>query len=133
MVAGTIEGSRRTDESDANAADSPTATVSILIPMTIRKAVITAAGRSHRGLPLQTIVNRDGVEQRALGLLVDEAVRAGSEEVAVVVAPGDEETYRRAAGESGARLQFLVQHEPLGYGHAVLQARAFAGRDPILH
>jgi UTP--glucose-1-phosphate uridylyltransferase len=101
--------------------------------MTIRKAVITAAGRSDRGLPLQTIVNRDGVEQRALGLLVNEAARAGAEEVAVVVSPGDEDAYRRAAGDSGVRLQFLVQHEPLGYGHAVLQARAFAGNDPVLH
>jgi UTP--glucose-1-phosphate uridylyltransferase len=101
--------------------------------MTIRKAVITAAGRSDRGLPLQTIVNRDGVEQRALGLLVNEAARAGAEEVAVVVSPGDEDAYRRAAGDSGVRLQFLVQHEPHGYGHAVLQARAFAGNDPVLH
>jgi UTP--glucose-1-phosphate uridylyltransferase len=101
--------------------------------MTIRKAVITAAGRSHRGLPLQTIVNRDGNEQRALGLLVDEAARAGAEEVAIVVTPGDEEAYRRATGDSGVRLQFLVQHEPLGYGHAVLQARTFAGNDPVLH
>jgi UTP--glucose-1-phosphate uridylyltransferase len=101
--------------------------------MTIRKAVITAAARSHRGLPLQTIVNRDGHEQRALGLLVDEAARAGAEEVAIVVSPGDEDAYRRAAGDAGVRLQFFVQQEALGYGHAVLQARAFAGNDPVLH
>jgi len=84
-------------------------------------------------LPLQTIVNRDGVEKKALGILVEEAVRAGAEEVAVVVAPGDEADYRRAAGEWAGRLRFVVQAEPRGYGHAVLLAREFAAGDPFLH
>jgi UTP--glucose-1-phosphate uridylyltransferase len=101
--------------------------------MNIRKAVITAAGRDQRGLPLQTIVNRDGVEKKALGILVEEAVRAGAEEVAVVVAPGDETDYRRAAGEWAGRLRFVVQAEPRGYGHAILLAREFAAGESLLH
>jgi UTP--glucose-1-phosphate uridylyltransferase len=101
--------------------------------MDIRKAVITAAGRDQRGLPLQTIVDRDGAEKKALEIIVEEAVRAGAEEVAVVVAPGDEAAYRGAAGAYGGRLQFVVQQEPRGYGHAVFLARAFTGNRPFLH
>ncbi len=101
--------------------------------MDIRKAVITAAGRDQRGLPLQTVVDRDGAEKKALEILVEEAVAAGAEEVAVVVAPGDDAAYREAAGGYASRLQFVVQKEPRGYGHAVLAARAFTAGQPFLH
>jgi UTP--glucose-1-phosphate uridylyltransferase len=101
--------------------------------MDIRKAVITAAGRDQRALPLQTVVDRDGVEKKALEILLEEAVLAGAEEVAVVVAPGDDAAYRNAAGGYASRLQFVVQHEPRGYGHAVLAARSFTAGQPFLH
>lgn len=101
--------------------------------MDIRKAVVTAAARDQRGLPLQTVVDRDGVEKKALEIIVEEAVRAGAEEVAVVVAPGDEAAYRGAAGAYAGRLQFVAQAEPRGYGHAVLCARPFVGDRPFLH
>jgi UTP--glucose-1-phosphate uridylyltransferase len=101
--------------------------------MNIRKAVITAAGRGQRALPLQTLVDRDGVEKKALEVVLEEAVAAGAEEVCVVVAPGDEAAYRAAAGGHGSRLHFVVQPEPLGYGHAVLMARPFTAGQPFLH
>lgn len=101
--------------------------------MHIRKAVITAAGRGQRTLPLQTVVDRDGVEKKALEILLEEAVAAGADEVCLVVAPGDESTYRAAAGAHAARLNFVVQSEPRGYGHAVLMARPFTGDQPFLH
>jgi UTP--glucose-1-phosphate uridylyltransferase len=101
--------------------------------MNLTKAVITAAGRSQRGLPLQTLVDRDGVEKRALEIILEEAAAAGAEEVCLVVAPGDEPTYRAAAGSRGPRLHFAVQKEPLGYGHALLMAREFVGGQPFLH
>jgi len=101
--------------------------------MNLSKAVITAAGPTQRGLPLQTLVDRDGVEKKALEIIVEEAVGAGADEVCVVVAPGDEAAYRLAAGGHGSRLHFVVQSEPRGYGHAVLLAREFAGRQPFLH
>jgi UTP--glucose-1-phosphate uridylyltransferase len=93
--------------------------------MDVRKAVITAAGRDQRGLPLQTVVDRDGVEKKALEILVEEAVLAGAEEVAVVVAPGDDAAYRGAAGGYASRVQFVVQAEPRGYGDAILTAQPF--------
>jgi UTP--glucose-1-phosphate uridylyltransferase len=101
--------------------------------MKIRKAVITAAGPNQRSLPLQTLVDRDGVEKPVLRILVEEALRSGAEEIAIVVCPGDETPYARVAGDHAGRLHFVPQPEPMGYGHAIQCARDFAGRDPFLH
>jgi len=101
--------------------------------MNVQKAVVTAAGRSQRALPLQTLVDRDGVEKKALQIILEEAADAGMAEVCLVVAPGDEAAYRAAAGPGAPRLQFVVQESPLGYGHALLQAREFVAGQPFLH
>jgi UTP--glucose-1-phosphate uridylyltransferase len=101
--------------------------------MNLDKAVITAAGRNQRGIPLQTFVDRDGVEKKAMQIILEEAVEAGAEEICLVIAPGDEAAYRTAAGVHGPRLQFVVQPEPLGYGHAVLLARGFTAGKPFIH
>ena len=100
--------------------------------MKISKAVITAAAPGQRSLPLQTLVDRDGETRSVLGVLVEEARRAGIEDVCVVVHPGDEDAYRAAAG-GAARLHFTPQPAPRGYGHAVWCARDFVGSDPFLH
>jgi UTP--glucose-1-phosphate uridylyltransferase len=101
--------------------------------LNVKKAVITAAGRSQRVLPLQTFVDRDGVEKTSLQIVVEEVLSAGVEEVGVVVVPGDQEPYAAAAGPYAARLQFVEQTEPRGYGHALGLARGFLGREPFLH
>ena len=56
--------------------------------MKIRKAVITAAGRAQRALPLQTLVDRDGSQKSSLRVILDEALSTGVEEVCVVVSKG---------------------------------------------
>jgi len=99
----------------------------------VRKAVITAAGRSQRALPVQTLIDRDGAEKSVLAILVEEALSAGVDEVAVVIAPGDEQTYAGAAGGHAAALRFVVQEQPLGYGHAIFCARDFVADAPFLH
>ena len=101
--------------------------------MKITKAVITAAARKQRTLPLQTLIDRDGAEKSVLSIMVEEALRAGMEEICVVVCPGDEVSYGQAAGEHADRLKFVPQEEPLGYGHAVYCARDFVGSQPFLH
>jgi UTP--glucose-1-phosphate uridylyltransferase len=98
----------------------------------IKQAVITAAGKSQRTLPLQTLVDRDGVTKTALRIILEEILAAGVEEICVVVCPGDEDAYAAAAGGRGARLRFVEQREALGYGHAVLCAREFVGGRPFL-
>lgn len=101
--------------------------------MKITRALITAAGRRQRTLPLQTLIDRDGSERAVLHILINEVVRAGIEEICVVVHPGDEGPYTEVAGDHAGRLTFVYQAEPLGYGHAIYCARAFTGRAPFLH
>ncbi len=99
----------------------------------ITKAVITAAGRNQRTLPLQTLIDRDGAEKSVLAILVEEALSAGVQQIAVVVAPGDEVPYAEVIAEHRERVRFIRQVRPLGYGHAVHCARDFIGDDAFLH
>ncbi len=47
--------------------------------MKIKKAVITAAGKKQRTLPLQTLIDRDGIDKSVLRILLEEMLRAGIE------------------------------------------------------
>lgn len=101
--------------------------------MKTTKAVITAAKRDQRTLPLQTLVDRDGVPKSVLSVLIEEALGAGIEAICVIVCPGDEAAYRAAAGDHANKLHFVPQAEPRGYGHAIYCAREFVGGEPFLH
>ena len=101
--------------------------------MRVRKAVITAAGRGQRTLPLQTLVDRDGAEKPLLCILIEQALAANIEEICVVVWPGDGARYAQAAGKHGSTVRFIEQPEPLGYAHAIRCASEFTGADPFLH
>jgi UTP--glucose-1-phosphate uridylyltransferase len=101
--------------------------------MKIIKAVITAASRKQRSLPLQTLIDSDGTEKSVLEIIIEEALRAGAQDVCVVVCPGDQRAYTEAAGSYANRLTFVPQKEPRGYGHAVYCAREFVGQEPFLH
>lgn len=130
----------------------------------ITKAVITAAGRGARQYPasdtvqkaMLPLVDRDGLTKPVLQIIAEEALDSGIEKICVVVAPGDEDYYRRhfhsyaqqlAGGFKGvewadeqarrlaeleSRLSFAVQPDPHGYGHAVWSAREFAAGEPVL-
>ncbi len=102
------------------------------------------------------LVDRDGMTKPVLQIIAEEALESGIERICVVCAPGDEEIYRGHFRDYAAnlrsvsketewaseqakrlidldqRLQFLVQEEPLGYGHAVWTARPFVGDEPFL-
>ncbi|MGB9455131.1 MAG: sugar phosphate nucleotidyltransferase [Bryobacteraceae bacterium] len=101
--------------------------------MNVRKAVITAAGVHQRALPLQVLIDRDGIEKPILRILLEEVFAAPIEEACVVVAPGDRAAYAGAAGDLAQRVQFLEQPAPEGYAQAVFCARPFTGKDPFLH
>lgn len=100
--------------------------------MEIKQALITAAGQSQRRLPLQTLVDQDGATKTALQILIEEVVQAGIDRIVVVVAPGDIPAFTQAAGTLAARLTFVEQSEPLGYGHAVWSARQALEGNPFL-
>ncbi len=100
--------------------------------MEIKQALITAAGQSQRRLPLQTLVDQDGATKTALQILIEEVVLAGIDRIVVVVAPGDIPSFTQAAGGFAARLTFVEQAAPLGYGHAVWSAREALAGEPFL-
>ena len=101
--------------------------------MKIRKAVITAASPGQHTLPLQRLVDRQGIERTALELVLEEVSEAGVDEICVIIQPGDEKEYVRAAGEHAGTVQFIEQPQPLGYGDAVYRAKAFVGDASFLH
>ena len=99
--------------------------------MKIHKAVITAAAPSQRTLPLQSLIDRDGHERTVLRILLDEVRRAGIDEIAVVIPPGDEAAFARAAGDRSIR--FIEQVGPGTYAQAIHCARPFTIEEPFLH
>jgi len=102
--------------------------------MKIRKALITAANPSQRTLPLQVLIDQEGVAKPALQIILEEAHDAGIEEFVVIVCPGDQEAYGTAAGGFRSRIQFVEQSGARGYGRAVLLGReALAKEDAFLH
>ena len=101
--------------------------------MRVRKAVITAAGKKQRALPLQTLFDQEGNERSVLSLIVREAVRAGIGDVGIVVWPGDEDAYAKLLADDPVRVTFIPQQEARGYAHAVFSARDFVHGEPFLH
>jgi len=101
--------------------------------MKIGKAIITAAGRGQRRLPLQTLIDRDGQQKSVLSVIIEEVRRAGINDTCLVIHPDDEVPFRSVAGDHSGHLSFVYQNEPLGYGHAVWCAREFTKGEPFLH
>jgi len=101
--------------------------------MQVRKAVITAAGRSQRNLPMQTLFDQQGTERSVLSLVVREALRAGIDDICIVVWPGDEGPYAKLLSDDTARLTFVPQTDAKGYAHAIWSAREFVRDEPFLH
>jgi UTP--glucose-1-phosphate uridylyltransferase len=101
--------------------------------MQVRKALITAAGGASRHLPLQTLVDTDGTSRTVLSILLREVATAKIERVCVVVHPGDEDAFAQAVPNCGSSVVFVPQHNPRGYGDAILRAKHFIGDEPFLH
>ncbi len=101
--------------------------------MKISKAVITAAGKGQRNLPLQTLVDRDGQQKSVLSVIVEEVVRAGIKDICLIIHPDDETAFRSVAGDHARHLSFVYQKEQRGYGHAVWCAKDFINGESFLH
>ena len=100
--------------------------------MNVSKAVITSANPADKHLPLQTLIDSKGETRTALQILLSEVFSAGIEAVAVIISPGEGESYQLAAGTHADRLTFIEQEQPLGYGHAVSLAGDFIDEEPFL-
>ncbi|MBV8054643.1 MAG: UTP--glucose-1-phosphate uridylyltransferase [Deltaproteobacteria bacterium] len=125
--------------------------------MKVRKAVIVAAGLGTRMLPASKVIPKEilpVVDKPALQVVVEEAVASGIEEIVLVLSPNRTiglehfqpapelerhlarrgrhdilETLRQTS--QLARFTAAWQHEPLGLGHAVLQAHRAIGDEPF--
>jgi UTP-glucose-1-phosphate uridylyltransferase/mevalonate kinase len=129
----------------------------------VRKAVIPAAGFGTRLFPaskatkkeLFPIVDRDGIAKPAILLIVEEALKAGIEEVIIIVQEQDLEAFRSFFNvqvsienynklprhfqeyaqrilDIGQRVSFAVQDKQEGFGHAVYCAREAVSDEPFL-
>ena len=96
------------------------------------KAVLTAANPAEQHLPLQTITDANGETKTALQIILEDLFAASLESVAIVITPGSEEAYLRAAGPHADKLVFIEQATPKGYGHAVWLARDYVGSNPFV-
>ena len=126
-------------------------------PRAVRKAVLPAAGHGTRFLPASKAMPKEMatvVDRPAIQYVVEEAVRAGLVDVLLVTSEGKQavedhfdrdaglEQALRAKGKTAlldemlalsdlARIHSVRQLEPLGLGHAVLQARHHVGDEPF--
>jgi UTP--glucose-1-phosphate uridylyltransferase len=130
----------------------------------VRKAVVPAAGLGTRHFPashavkkeLFPVVGPDGIARALIHYHLLELIRAGIEEICIIVQPGDDlpirdylkgpddaylkrlakypalEAEARQMRELAGRVCFAVQHEQEGYGHAVYQTKGFAGGGMVL-
>ena len=123
----------------------------------IRKAVIPAAGLGTRFLPATKVTPKEMlplVDKPLIQYAVEEAVAAGCTEVIIVTGRGKqtmEDHFDRAPELEAAltrrgktrqleqalsmtnlcRISYTRQSEPLGLGHAVLQAKELVGDEPF--
>jgi UTP-glucose-1-phosphate uridylyltransferase/mevalonate kinase len=129
----------------------------------IRKALIPAAGFGTRLFPaskaikkeLFPVIDPQGRAKPVIQVIVEEAVRAGIEEVAIVVQSADRElfesffcvpptvenfnklskedqAYSETLLELGQKITFLTQDVQEGFGHAVYCAREWVEDEPFL-
>jgi len=141
----------------------PCLTLTLRTGQKVRKAVIPAAGFGTRLFPaskatkkeLFPIIDRDGVAKPAILLIVEEALKAGLEEVIIVVQENDLQAfqdffniqvtienynklprhfqdYARRILEIGRQVTFITQKNQEGFGHAVFCAREAIGDEPFL-
>ena len=127
------------------------------MPQTVRKAVIPAAGLGTRFLPATKAQPKEMlpvVDKPIIQYVVEEAVAAGIDDILIVTGRGKraiEDHFDRSVElewhlERGnkdemlewvryiadlADVHFVRQKEPLGLGHAVLQARRHVGDEPF--
>jgi UTP--glucose-1-phosphate uridylyltransferase len=101
--------------------------------MKIKKAVITAAAPEQSKLPLQTIIDRDGIKKSVLEILIEEVVSTGITDICIVIQPNNEKTYGQVLGKYGHYVKFAFQEQALGYGHALYCAKEYIGNEYFLH
>ena len=105
---------------------------------------------------LLPLVDTDGVTKPTLQIIMEDCIRCGIDEICVVVekngrgpfeahfaplSPSEEAALSSkpwamkqaaALSDMARRITYVEQESPEGFGHAVYQAKEFAGNEPIL-
>jgi UTP--glucose-1-phosphate uridylyltransferase len=100
--------------------------------LSVKHALITAAGSDERRLPLQNLSDRHGDWKPVIVIQIDEMLEAGVERVGVIIRPADRPAYEAVLASYGQRVTLVEQAAPRGYGDAVLCGRDFVGAHPFL-
>jgi UTP-glucose-1-phosphate uridylyltransferase len=128
----------------------------------VRKAVIPAAGFGTRLFPASKvmkkemfpIIDREGRAKPVILAIVEEALSAGIEEIAIIIQPEDRGFFEEFFGpppiehfnklpraqrdyvqyllDIGRRITWIPQESQQGFGHAVHCAGRWVGREPFL-
>lgn len=127
----------------------------------IKRAIIPIAGYGTRLFPatkavpkaLFPIIGHDGFAKPIIQLIIEEALKAGVEEVCLVAQPHQVEPITEYFSgkvpnairekpelaaqadklvEIGERLHFAIQSQPEGFGHAIYCAKDFAAGEPVM-
>jgi UTP--glucose-1-phosphate uridylyltransferase len=129
----------------------------------IKKAVIPAAGFGTRLFPttkvvkkeLFPVIDKDGRAKPVILLIIEEAISAGIEEIAIVVQPDDKPIFKKLFKrppsatlfeklspenqkfskylvDIGDRITVVTQTQQEGYGHAVYCAKDWVDNEPFL-
>lgn len=122
----------------------------------VRKAVIPAAGYGTRFLPATKAMAKEMipiVDKPTIQFIVEEAIHSGIEDILIVTGKSkrpiedhfdsnielenylkenDMENLLELVRPTQVNLYFVRQAYPMGLGHAILQAKAFAGNEPFI-
>ena len=128
----------------------------------IKRAIIPIAGFGTRMYPITRTIKKafipvpDGNTMKPIILkLIGDLDRIGIEEIALVIGPDEKEDYERLFSRSlpdahlnklspemreydsnilrvGKKIEYIVQEEQKGFGHAVYLCKDFAKKEPVL-
>ena len=128
----------------------------------VKKAIIPVAGNGTRMFPITKCIKKaflpvvhEGIIKPVILCLIEEIVKAGIEEVCLIIDSDDKKEYDKLFNNNlssevvsklspelleyesfiqkiGKKVTYIVQEEKLGLGHAVSLCESFAGGDPVL-
>jgi UTP--glucose-1-phosphate uridylyltransferase len=81
---------------------------------------------------LQTVLGPDARPVTVLVHQITELLASGIEEIGLVVSEAAHELTAGVLKPFGDRITFLWQNEPLGFGHALWQGKAWSSGEPVL-
>ncbi len=99
------------------------------------KAIIPVAGSGSRLRPITLETPKAMVPvagKPVLEYILDQVAGLGIREVVLVISPSGDAIRRFVDRREDLEARYVVQHEPLGIGHAVYQCRSFVDDTPVL-